>query len=230
VHAFTPPFAWYETPQDVRYSEERPLCPACGEAISGRIWLPPYRVILKHARRVGDFVAGTGGVDLLVSQRFRDVYEEEAMTGIERFIPIEVVQNPPRKSAAPPHPPLFEIGTAKKERRPIVSVPIPILYGVYFKHTMTRTIKEEMGIEWMTQPQPDYCRTCGPGGGGNGGCFLSYERVVVDTDSWTGEDFFIAVNFPGTILLSDRAREFIERNDFTNCQVVPCEQASFAFF
>jgi hypothetical protein len=104
------------------------------------------------------------------------------------------------------------------------------LFGVRFKHTMTRVVKEEMGIEWLMEPQPDYCRTCGPDGGGKGGSSVGYERVVVDASSWTGEDLFYAINQPGVILLSERAREFFERHSFTSARVVECERAAWSFF
>jgi len=230
VDAFSPPFAWYETPEDVRYADESPLCPVCGAAVGGLYWLPPYRVILKHRRNVGDFVGGTGGADLLVSERFKKAYESEQMTGIERFIPIEIIEKPVTNPHVPRQLNLIEVEPDKTRCAPNVPPATPDLFGVYFKHSMTRVAKEEMGIEWMTQPEPDYCRTCGPGGGGKGGCFLSYDRVVVDRHSWTGEDFFIAINFPGTILLSERAKEFCERHQFTNGKIIPCEEARFSFF
>jgi len=148
--------------------------------------------------------------NLLVSERFRAAYEVEALTGIETFFPIEILQPTASDSADSPDS--------------------PVLFGVRFKHTMTRALKEEMGIEWLSEPQPDYCRVCGPGGGGKGGSYIGYERVVIDADSWTGEDLFYAINLPGSILLSERAREFIERHDFMNAQVIECEKAGFSFF
>src|SRR4051794_20153926 len=58
-------------------------CPACGAFISALKWLPPYRVELDlYGKRFGDLAFGFGGDDLLVSQKFRQVYYEYSLAGL----------------------------------------------------------------------------------------------------------------------------------------------------
>lgn len=54
-------------------------------------------------------------------------------------------------------------------------------------------------------------------------------QIVVDEGSWTSEDMFFAVNFPGKLLLSPKATNIITERGFTNAQVVPCEEYAFSF-
>jgi hypothetical protein len=100
---------------------------------------------------------------------------------------------------------------------------------LYLKHTLTQLKYDEMGIVWGDPPQPDYCRLCGPGGGGKGGWWISRERVVVDQATWTGEDIFYAINSPGTILTSERAARLIADSGLTNVKLTPSEQAKYGF-
>ena len=68
-------------------------CPVCGGAVSGLRWLPPHRIKLSSAKQSkwGDFVWGAG-FPLLVSSKFKEIYEREVLLGINEFShPVEVV-------------------------------------------------------------------------------------------------------------------------------------------
>src|SRR5947208_11460745 len=92
-------YAWYEPPEDARYADDWPKCPVCERPVGGRYWLPPRRVTLKQPRRVGDFVYGPGGADLIVSDRFDEAYQKEGLTGISEFYPVEVTRMGTPKNA-----------------------------------------------------------------------------------------------------------------------------------
>lgn len=201
-------FAWYETTNEARYSDDCPRCPVCNRAVGMLYWLPPYEVIIKQPRRIGDFVAGSGDCDFLISERCLNLFHQQGLTGIQAVLPITVTR----------------MGTTAAARQ----LKPPPLYGVYLEHTLTRLKYDEMGIIWGEEPQTPYCQVCGPGGGGGPGWWMSRERVVVDPLSWTGEDIFFAMNGPGTILLSQKAADVILENGLTNATVIPCELASYS--
>ncbi len=55
-------------------------------------WLPPYRAeLVLHGEELGDFI-DAGGYDLLVSERFAQAFQEEGLTGLEGFHPVELVR------------------------------------------------------------------------------------------------------------------------------------------
>ena len=86
-------WAYADQVDPVVISEEAEhYCPVCGGPVGMLKWLPPYRVKLSSAKpeKWGDFVWGAGFL-LLVSDRFKAVYEREGLTGITAFLPVEVV-------------------------------------------------------------------------------------------------------------------------------------------
>jgi len=50
----------------------------------------PYNVVLKQPRNIGDFIAGPGGCDFLVSNKFLELYAKEKLNGIEEILSITV--------------------------------------------------------------------------------------------------------------------------------------------
>ena len=198
-------FAWYELHGEAQYTDPAPTCPSCGGPVGMlRGWRAPNEVVLKQPRHVGDFVAGAGGCDFLVSERVLEAAKNMALIGFQRVFPITVVR----------------MGTTAKAR----SYPRPQLYGVELTHSRAQVDHEAMDVVWRKPPQKAYCRLCGPGGGGTGGIWKSIGRVVVMEESWTGEDVFYAINFSGTILLSKKAADMVTTGGYTNVEVIPCER------
>lgn len=80
-----------------RYGEA-PRCPACGQYIGMREWLPPYEVELElHGDDWGDLAYF--GSDVLVSRRFADAWKRAELVGLEVFDPVRVVR--PRRNDVP---------------------------------------------------------------------------------------------------------------------------------
>ncbi len=203
-------YAWFEPCGEVEYLIPAPTCPACGRYIGMlRGWASPNEVVLKQARNVGDFVYGPGGCDFLVSRRFFDTYEGEGLTGIERSFPISIRR----------------MGTTKKAK----SYPHPELIGVELLHTTTQVNRARMDVVSSTRSRRDYCRLCGPGGGGGGSIHKGFRGVTVRNGTWTGHDIFYAINFPGTVLLSKRAASVILKGGFTNAEVMGYDECTDSF-
>lgn len=202
-------YAWYELTDNANISNDHPKCPQCGRAVGNHYWLPPFEVIIKQPHNIGDFLSGFG-CDLMVSEKFKRKYEESELTGVVNFYPITIKK----------------MGTTKKSNELIK----PLLFGTNVKRTFTRVIYEEMAVTWGNPPSNNYCKFCGPGGGGGAGIYYGYERIVVDEKTWSGEDIFFCINMPGNVLLSERAAKFIVENNFTNCEITPCSEAKFSYF
>jgi hypothetical protein len=68
-------------------------CKACGHIIGPLEWLPPFQIRLRKGVKTGkpgDVIYGsiTG---IIVSEKFREVWNKERLQGIEEFRPIEIV-------------------------------------------------------------------------------------------------------------------------------------------
>jgi hypothetical protein len=201
-------FAWAEV-VDQNVSKEPKRCPSCHKAVSMLQWLPPHTVWLKQSRIIGDFLICTGGSDFLATKKFRDVLLANRLTGIERSYPI-TVNKVGSRGLAPP------AGLAQ-------------IFGFEIQHTMCRVDYDASGAKWIEEPSPNVCPCCGPGGGGEGGILKSLNRIVLEHDTWTGEDIFIPINMPGTILLTQRAADTIHKHEFTNVKIVPIDRREISY-
>jgi hypothetical protein len=190
-------------------SDRAPECPACHRPIGTLRWLPPHTVWLKQARRIGDLTICNGGADILASGRVAESWNNEGLVGWERTYPVRVLKVGSRGKLPPES--------------------LPQMIGVDVCHSSCRVDYDSAGVVWMTEPEPDYCRFCGPGGGGRGGCFTSMERIVIEEDTWAGEDLFYPINLSGTLILSSRGAGFFNQHCFTNCAVVPTDEWRISF-
>ena len=193
-------YAWAELPEDATISDEFPECPKCGRAIGQHFWLQPHNVIIKQPKKVGDFVGGLVGADLIVSERFRDIYEQSELTGLDDFFQLNVVQMGSKKGKEYPKPELF---------------------GATVRISNARVNYDLMNVKWFDSPKEDICNLCCPGGGGDGGIYESYDSIHLIPETVEHYDFFIPINFVGNITISERAKEFIETNKFTNVLIEP---------
>jgi hypothetical protein len=82
---------------------DAPKCPKCGRFIGMMTWLAPFRVEIETwGKEFGDIVE-TGGNQLLVSHRFKRLYEEHQLKGLIGFEPVKIVKvKRHRKSSAEP--------------------------------------------------------------------------------------------------------------------------------
>lgn len=69
-------------------------CPVCGAPLTMRCWLPPWKVSITGSR-YPDYIPFFAGHGLVITQRVKDIYTENALTGISSFNPLEVVNAEP---------------------------------------------------------------------------------------------------------------------------------------
>ena len=177
---------------------ESEKCPVCGGAVGGRRWLPPHRVKLSSAKpeKWGDFVWGAGFL-LIVSERFKELYERERLTGIRVFSPVEVVRVGKRKSGdLPPGLPVYYL--------------IEIVWGGANQDDIASR------VVWEKEPTCSYCRA--------GGHLIKREGIILEEGSWSGVDIFRARGAAGVILVSERFKEVVERYGLKNAWFIPAEK------
>jgi len=173
-------------------------CPVCGRPVGMLKWLPPYRVKLSSAKpeRWGDFVWGAG-FTLMVSERFKQIYEREELKGIKRFEPVEIVRVGTRKTGdLPPGLPTYYL--------------IEIVWGGANRDDIASK------IVWKREPTCSYCRI--------DGYKIKFEGIVIEEGSWTGVDIFKARGAPGQILVSERFKEVVEKYGLKNVWLIPAEK------
>lgn len=176
-------------------------CPVCGGPIGPLRWLLPHRIMLSSAKpeKWGDFVWGAG-FDLMVSARFKAVYEAEGLTGITVFYPsAEVVRVGRRKTGdIPPSLPAYHL--------------VEVMWnGANLDDTASGVIRKKKKTEC------GFCR----------GAPTSFERAVLDQSSWTGADIFEARGLYGDIVVTERFKQMVENHRLRNALLIPAEKYAY---
>lgn len=180
---------------------EAEVCLACGRAVGMLAWLPPFLVVLKlYGKTFGDFVFMGATDDILVSEKFRDVYRTNGLTGLVGFDPVEVVR--------------------VKSRRKKLAKP-PTYFRVAAQYGNTALDLAASGIEWLTRPTCDLCRSA---------TLVRWTGLIVEQSTWTGEDAFRPRGMPGATMVSERFKRACEANDITNAFFTPAEAAGHDFY
>ena len=190
----------FTEPDDTR-TGPAPQCPRCGYYLSLLVWLPPYRVELETwGRRFGD-IAGGPGFDLIVSERFRDLYLKEQITGLSAFEPVEIVGLTRHKLFTGDPPRYFKADV--------------ILTQATVDDTRSGLIREPGML----------CPECHETRG-----IRKTNSVVLEDDTWKGEDLFRPRGLRGSILASARFKQFCEAHQIANAKLIPAEGYSFDFY
>jgi hypothetical protein len=180
---------------------DAPACPACGSAVGMLSWLPPFRVVLKlYGKEFGDFAFMGASNDFLVSQRFRDEYQRQSLTGLTGFDPVEVIRVKSRKKKRPEPPPYLRVGVSYGQ--PALDMPAS-------------------GFEWLEPPTCPVCRT---------GNIIRWKRLVLESGTWTGEDAFRPRGLSGTIMVTERFKHACEEHQIKNAIFTPAEAAGHDFY
>jgi hypothetical protein len=172
---------------------EAPRCPRCGRFLGMLTWLPPYRAQLATwGRKYGD-VARTGD-DLVVSMRFKAAFEKVGLKGIKMFEPVQVV--------------------AVKHRRgkPHESM------APYFKATIVRNSAtvDQVASGYVWADGSKKCPEC------LFDTLKRNERIVIDQETWNGDDIFFPRGGHGPIV-SERFRSMFHENKLLGAVFIPSE-------
>jgi Protein of unknown function (Gmx_para_CXXCG) len=181
---------------------EAERCAACGDFNSMLKWLPPYQVELDlYGSQFGDLVFGPGD-SLLVSQRFRQAYYEHGIRSLEGFDPVEV-------------------GLIRFKKRLSVLPEQPMYFRVAAMRGNAALDWTASGFEWVRPPNCPECQS---------GNIKSWQRLVLETGTWSGEDIFRPRRLEGRLMVTQRFKEACERHGITNAVFTPAEEAGHDFY
>jgi hypothetical protein len=179
-------------------------CPVCGRTVSLLSWLPPHRIKLSSAKpeKWGDFVWGAFP-SLLVSAKFKEIYERESLTGISEFFPaVEVVRMGTLKSGEfPLQPPVYHL--------------IRVPWG---------GANQDDAASGLVHERPEkitcsYCRV--------GVTWRKQHRVIIEEGSWKGQDIFKPRAAPVNFMVSERFKRVVEEYALSNLWMIPSEKFAY---
>lgn len=179
---------------------EAPQCKVCGEVIGLLPLVPPIRLELEAWGTRWGDVAFGTGNQILISSRLKRLFVDAGLVGFTQFDPVEVVRVKTHKRLAGA-PPGYELASIQRSRAAIDD--------------------ESSGLERDAPWTCEECRIDGP---------KRTERIVLEPNTWSGEDVFIARGLPGRILTSEQFWRLCVDNDLANCCLVEAEKFAFDFY
>jgi hypothetical protein len=181
---------------------EAPHCPLCGRATGMIQDMPPYQAELKlHDDRYGDFCFGPGDA-FLISERVLDKFREADLSGIVMRGQVEISN------------------VVKPSGRPLGGRP-----RYYFcEASRSRAAVDDVRSELERAGSVD-CEECRLDG-----LIRRWKRVIIQTDTWSGEDLFIARGLPGVFLTSEAFKKVCDVEQFSNCKLTAAEDYARDFY
>lgn len=83
-------------PVHIGTSDDCAKCPKCGASVSMLPWLPPFRASLRaYGKQLGDVTFQS--TEIVVSEKFRQVWTEARLKGIDTFHPLERIRVRPAR-------------------------------------------------------------------------------------------------------------------------------------
>lgn len=178
-----------------------PRCPKCGNVIGMMPEVPPIRVELETwGKRFGDLAFGVGN-EFLVDERFKDAFLSSGLTGLSGFTPAQVTKVIARRGRVPTSIPDYFVAVPGRSRAAVDDRASRIGYE----------------RRWTCEE----CRI---------GHIKRLRTLVLESNTWSGEDVFIPRGLPGTIVTSERFKQFCDRHAFTNCLLIPAARYHFDHF
>jgi hypothetical protein len=185
-------------PVDGSRTGDAPRCSVCGKPIGMLPLMPPVRVELESwGLRWGDVAFGPGD-QILVSDKLTKLFADAGLVGFERLDVVEIAKAKRRKSGAG-EPPGYRLASIQRSR-------------ALLDESASGLVRDEA-------PVCEECRI--------GGIIKRADRIVLQANTWSGEDVFFARGLPGTVLTSERFKHLCEANDLANCSLVAAEDFNF---
>jgi len=175
-------------------------CPTCNRPLSMLKWLPPFRIELESwGKHYGD-VAEIGD-DVIVSERFMQIFTSSGLQGFERFEPVTIIK------------------VVHRRGKPKESLPR------YFKAAVIRsttTIDQEASA-YVWEDKSKVCPEC------LFGTLKRHQALVIKEETWTGDDIFFPRGGNGPIV-SERFKNVFDENRLLGAVFIPVEEAGYDNF
>jgi hypothetical protein len=179
---------------------EATRCPRCNRPLTSLKWLPPYRIELETwGREYADVIPQ--GDDIIVSERFVQMFRNKGLRGLAEFDPVEV----------------FKV----KHRRGKIKQPILGYFKAAVSRSPTTIDQKASGYVWGNEFAN--CPVCLWGGK-----LKRFYRVVIKEDTWNGDDIFYARG--GTrLMVSQRFKDAYEEQGLIGVIFLASETYGYEF-
>ncbi len=188
--------------------EHATYCPVCHRPATLRHLLPPInlKISRSHPNGWGDLLWGAGFF-LMVSKRFKEIYEAEQLSGIEAFEgPVNILK----------------YGTKKPDQ---IQGEKPVYYHIKIPWGGANQDDQLSKLTYLFRsPKDVYCAFCR---GETGASHRVQENVIIEKGSWNGDDLFIPRGAPVELMVSEKFRRVVDQYDITNILLIPGEIFSF---
>ena len=185
--------------------EPSPRCPRCGRRTGQMVWQPPYRAELELWGRNWSDICFGGASELLVSERFRHWYRDEVLTGMEGFDPVEITRVRRHKALLGPQPAYY-----------VVTVPTG---NAAIDQAASGLERKDGKLDKL--PVCPLCRT--------GGLMLRIRRVILEADTWSGEDVFRARGL-SAIIVTSRFQQLAVESGILGALFVPASEYQVDYY
>lgn len=194
---------------------EAPRCPSCGGFTGLLRWLPPYRIEVETwGKHYGDIMML--GDDLIVSERCMDICRQNGVKGLCDFEPVEVIKIVHRRGKPKEKCPDYFKASVVKSQTTVDQE----ASGMQWAPTIEDAFKER---EWGLGELECALCLCRKGE------FVRQKRLVIQKETWTGEDIFYARG-SRAIVVTSRFKELCETNDIKNVRFIPADAYEVDFY
>ena len=177
-----------------------PVCDECGGYIGLLTWLPPFCVELETWDSVFGDIALDAVQTILVSERFQTLWRERALSGLLGFEPVEIAKI-----------------KRHKRGRPALETQPPY----YFVTACRSQAAIDAAGSGLVRRDAQVCPACRLGR--DTGMIDRVQRIAIEPGTWKGEDVFIARGLPGTLITTERFKDFCDDNRITGVALTPAE-------
>jgi len=170
-------------------------CPVCNRHVSMLKWLEPRKIKLSNTR-YPDRLKSWLPQSFVISERSKEAYEQEGLTGIKLFTPVEVVK----------------VSRMKKDS--------PASFN-YFSAEIAYTSNVRVDVansEIIGQNDDWQCALCNPFGSTRDQII----KISLDASNWQGEDIFKVYSLG--VVYSQKFYDLVQKHNLTNFNLVPVSE------
>lgn len=190
-----------------------PKCPLCGRALGMYEWVPPLRMELETwGKHYGDFIDPVGSHDVLLSERFVQLFQEHQLSGLTGFEPVEAIKVVHRRGKPKEERPQYFRARVVRSETTVDQE----ASGMQFAPNMDEAIRQK-GKQWgLSELKCPVCLN-------RHGQYVRRTGLIIKQETWTGEDIF-RPRGDAEVVVSERFKEVCESGRIRNVRFIRAEE------